>query len=113
MTRRLLFLLAVMMLVYATPAFAVGNIAGTVTIGGQLPWTPVWIGIKSTPNALADPELRKLVEQVRAKHVQGFRLVQIGATKLPDSVELTYSFDLNGELSNLRLQVARRRRPMQ
>ena len=49
--------------------------------------------------------LEKLVEQVRAKRAAGCRLVQIGATKLPESVELTYSFDLNGELSHLRVQV--------
>ena len=49
--------------------------------------------------------VEKLVSQVRARHTEGCRLVQIGATTLPDCVELTYSFDLNGALSNLRLHV--------
>ena len=44
-----------------------------------------------------------LLDQVRAKHKQGCRLVQISATQLPDQVELTYSFDLNSQLTNLRL----------
>ena len=50
--------------------------------------------------------VESLVEQVRAKRKAGCRLVQIGATKLPEAVELTYSFDLNNQLSNLRVQVA-------
>ena len=31
--------------------------------------------------------------------------MQISATRLPDQVELTYSFDLNGQLTNLRLSI--------
>ncbi len=34
---------------------------------------------------------------------EGCRLVQIGATRFPEQVELTYSFDLEGQLRNLRL----------
>lgn len=44
-----------------------------------------------------------LVEKVRAKRAQNCRLVQISATRLPDQVELTYSFDLDRQLTNLRL----------
>lgn len=47
-----------------------------------------------------------LLERVRAVRKAGYRLVQIGATRLPEQVELTYSFDLNGRLLNLRLQLA-------
>ena len=44
-----------------------------------------------------------LLDKVRAKHEQGHRLVQMSATRLPDQVELTYSFDLDSRLTNLRL----------
>jgi ech hydrogenase subunit D len=46
-----------------------------------------------------------LLDQARAKQKQGCRLVQVSATQLPDQVELTYSFDLNSQLSNLRLSL--------
>jgi ech hydrogenase subunit D len=44
-----------------------------------------------------------LLEKVRAKKSQGCRLVQISATQLPGQIELTYSFDLDSQLTNLRL----------
>ncbi|MGA3007003.1 MAG: NADH-quinone oxidoreductase subunit C [Opitutaceae bacterium] len=44
-----------------------------------------------------------LLDIVRVKREQGHRLVQISATRLPAGVELTYSFDLNSQLTNLRL----------
>lgn len=47
----------------------------------------------------------QLCDKVRALREQGMRLVQISATLLPDEVELTYSFDLNDCLSNLRVLV--------
>ena len=46
-----------------------------------------------------------VLDKVRAKREQGHRLVQISATRLPDQVELTYSFDLDSRLSNLRLSL--------
>ena len=46
-----------------------------------------------------------LLEKVRAKKAQDCRLVQISATQLPGQIELTYSFDLNSQLSNLRLSL--------
>lgn len=44
-----------------------------------------------------------LWEKVAARRQQGQRLVQISATRLPEHVELTYSFDLDRQLTNLRL----------
>lgn len=44
-----------------------------------------------------------LRDRARAMKEQGFRLVQVSATQLPDSVELTYSFDHESRLANLRL----------
>jgi ech hydrogenase subunit D len=46
-----------------------------------------------------------LLDKVRALREQGFRMVQISATRLPDRMELTYSFDLNNRLTNLRLHL--------
>ena len=47
----------------------------------------------------------QLRDKVRALREQGQRLVQISATRLPDQVEFTYSFDLNDNLTNLRLSL--------
>jgi len=47
--------------------------------------------------------VEQLLEKVQALRKQGMRLVQISATRLPEAVELTYSFDLEGRLTNLRL----------
>jgi ech hydrogenase subunit D len=49
--------------------------------------------------------LESLLDQVRTRQKQGCRLVQISATQLPGQVELTYSFDLDSRLSNLRLSL--------
>jgi ech hydrogenase subunit D len=46
-----------------------------------------------------------LLDRVGGLHKAGYRLVQIGATRLPEAVELTYSFDRELSLVNLRLQV--------
>jgi ech hydrogenase subunit D len=46
-----------------------------------------------------------LLDKVRARHKQEHRLVQISATRLPGQVELTYSFDLDSRLTNLRLSL--------
>ncbi|MGA2443698.1 MAG: NADH-quinone oxidoreductase subunit C [Tepidisphaeraceae bacterium] len=46
-----------------------------------------------------------LLERVRALRDQGFRLVQIGASRLPESMELIYSFDRENRLANLRLNL--------
>jgi len=44
-----------------------------------------------------------LLEKVRSLKALGYRLVQIGATRLPGEFELTYSFDREAALVNLRL----------
>ena len=44
-----------------------------------------------------------LLAKVRELHGQGWRLVQIGATPLGETIELNYSFDLAGKFLNLRL----------
>ena len=49
--------------------------------------------------------MESLLEKAGTKRKQGCRLVQISATQLPDQVELTYSFDLDSRLSNLRLSL--------
>ncbi len=46
-----------------------------------------------------------LVGRVRALKREGWRLVQIGATRLAEEFEVTYSFDLGGHLANLRVFV--------
>ena len=46
-----------------------------------------------------------LAERVRALKAAGYRLVQISATQLPEEVEVTYSFDLDARLANLRVSV--------
>ena len=46
-----------------------------------------------------------LLEKVKALRDQGYRLVQIGAARLPESMELTYSFDRENRLANLRLNL--------
>lgn len=47
----------------------------------------------------------QLLDRVRALREQSYRLVQIGATRLPEQMELTYSFDRDGHLLSLRLHL--------
>ena len=49
--------------------------------------------------------MQALLEKAGEMRKQGYRLVQIGATRLPEYVELTYSFDRESRLVNLRFQV--------
>jgi ech hydrogenase subunit D len=49
--------------------------------------------------------MQSLLERVGELRKQGYRLVQIGATRLPEHVELTYTFDLESRLTNLRFQM--------
>ena len=46
-----------------------------------------------------------LLEKVDALRKQGYRLVQISATRLSDGLELTYSFALEGRLAQFRLHL--------
>ncbi len=49
--------------------------------------------------------VQALLEKVGEMREQAYRLVQISATRLPDQLELTYSFDLDGRLVNFRLHI--------
>ncbi len=44
-----------------------------------------------------------LLDRVRAFRDLRYRLVQISAARLPDSMEITYSFDLAGHMISLRI----------
>ena len=46
-----------------------------------------------------------LLDKAGGLRQAGYRLVQISATRLPEHLELTYSFDRDRQLANLRLQV--------
>jgi ech hydrogenase subunit D len=46
-----------------------------------------------------------LLARIGALRKEGYRLVQIGATRLPEQLELTYSFDREKQLVNLRLHL--------
>ena len=57
---------------------------------------------------MSEPEIEiitseTLLDRVRKLREQGQRLVQISAARLSDTLELMYSFDLAGRLSNLRI----------
>lgn len=47
----------------------------------------------------------KLLERVADARTRGARLVQIGATALPDKIEVTYSFDYDGRLETVRIEL--------
>jgi ech hydrogenase subunit D len=49
--------------------------------------------------------LEALLDRTRALREEGRRLVQICATRLPDQVELTYSFDLECRMASLRVML--------
>jgi ech hydrogenase subunit D len=59
----------------------------------------------STAQTFEPITVATLLEQVQARRANGWRLVQIGATRLPEQFELTYSFDRAGCLANLRLHL--------
>ena len=48
-------------------------------------------------------EVGALVERAKRFRKDGYRLVQISATRLPERVQLTYSFDRESHLANVRL----------
>lgn len=47
----------------------------------------------------------ELLASARSLRERNYRLVQISATRLPEQVELTYSFDLDFRLANLRVLI--------
>jgi ech hydrogenase subunit D len=55
---------------------------------------------------IVDIQLSELLERVKGMQVKGARLVQICCTKLPDKLELQYSFDQDYELTNFRITLA-------
>ena len=59
--------------------------------------------IEEQPNIAVTPET--LVAKVQELKEQGWRLVQIGATPLKDTIEVNYSFDKEGKFQNLRAVV--------
>lgn len=61
----------------------------------------------STPQIFEPISVGQLLERVSSLRKLGYRLVQINATTLAEHLELTYSFDLDSALVNLRLQVPR------
>ena len=61
--------------------------------------------IMSPEQTLEIIPLDALLDKVRALKEQYWRLVQISATRLPEQFELTYSFDLQLRLANLRVLV--------
>ena len=50
-------------------------------------------------------EPAELVETARTLKAEGYRMVQICATKIPEAFELTYSFDKDHELYHYRVIV--------
>jgi ech hydrogenase subunit D len=59
-----------------------------------------------TPQTIIDITIPDLLEKVREFQVKGFRLVQICCSRLPDKLEMLYSFDLDYQLTSLRLTLA-------
>ena len=59
----------------------------------------------TSPQVFEPITLESLLDRVRQMRQERFRLVQIGATRLLDQIELTYSFDRDCDLSNLRLLI--------
>jgi ech hydrogenase subunit D len=47
-----------------------------------------------------------LLDKIQGMRQQGYRLVQISATRLPEQLELTYSFALDGRVAQFRLHLA-------
>ena len=48
------------------------------------------------------PEKEKFLKALASRKFQGYRFVQICCTRVPEGFELTYSFDKDYELKNLR-----------
>jgi ech hydrogenase subunit D len=59
-----------------------------------------------TPQTILDITIPELPAKVRELQSQGNRLAQICCTKLPDKLELHYSFDRNYHYTSLRLTLA-------
>jgi ech hydrogenase subunit D len=55
---------------------------------------------------IIDIQLSELLDRVKEMQAKGARLVQICATKLPDCLQLQYSFDEEFEFTSFRLTLA-------
>ena len=60
----------------------------------------------SEEQKITNIELSGLTEKVKGLFLDGYRLVQIGCTKLESGFELNYSFDKDYKFINLRLSLA-------
>jgi ech hydrogenase subunit D len=60
----------------------------------------------SEEQSMEEVPVNGLLDKVRSLRELGYRPVQISATRFPDRVELTYSFDRDGRLLSLRVQLA-------
>jgi ech hydrogenase subunit D len=57
----------------------------------------------SDEQSLEQIDVEILLDRVRSLRAEGYRLVQVCATRLPEEFELTYSFDRDQRLQSLRL----------
>jgi ech hydrogenase subunit D len=64
--------------------------------------------MNSEPQPLETLDKSKLVAKVGELKASGHRLIQICATTLADSIEITYSFEKDQRFLNLRLAVPRK-----
>ena len=54
---------------------------------------------------LIDMEIKDLLSYVGDYHKAGHRLVQIGCTKLPECLEINYSFDKDYSFTNFKIKL--------
>lgn len=59
--------------------------------------------IEDQPTTVIDRD--HLIGRVEVFRKQGYRLVQVGCTKIEERYEINYSFDLNYQFRNLRIVV--------
>ncbi len=60
----------------------------------------------ATPHTIQDIQVSELLPKAQAMKSDGQRLVQICCTKLPDKLELQYSFDKDFAFTSLRVTLA-------
>jgi ech hydrogenase subunit D len=65
-----------------------------------------------TPQTIIDITIPELLGKVRELQGQGFRLVQICCSRLPDKLEMHYSFDLDYQFTSLRLTLLDTEKPV-
>jgi ech hydrogenase subunit D len=65
-----------------------------------------------TPQTIIDITIPDLLEKVREFQAKGWRLVQICCSRLPDKLEMQYSFDLDYQFTSLRLTLLNTEAPV-